>query len=88
MAESAFKGTIKEGFERKFTIINERDFRKYVPEPIKENFGMVFNDVADWIEAGREEEGKEPYNSYVVINLDEPYISEVVEILKRNGHWG
>lgn len=25
---------------------------------------------------------------YIVINMDEPYVEEVIEIMKRNGHWG
>lgn len=24
---------------------------------------------------------------YIVINTDEPYINEVIDILKKNGHW-
>ncbi|WP_102274074.1 hypothetical protein [Cytobacillus massiliigabonensis] len=88
MPESAFKGTVKEGFERRFTVINERDFEKYVPRRSKEDFRIQFNNVAGWIEYGREKEGKYPFNNYVVINLDEPYIGEVIEILKRHDHWG
>ena len=36
----------------------------------------------------REKSGKKPDNTYLVINTDEPYAPEIVEILKRNGHWG
>ncbi|QPA33412.1 hypothetical protein [Thermaerobacillus caldiproteolyticus] len=86
--EPAFDGTVKEGFERRFTIINERDFRKYVPAPLREEFISIFNKVAAWIEDGRKMDGKAPFNNYVVINLDEPYIDEIIEIMKRNGHWG
>lgn len=25
---------------------------------------------------------------YIVINTDEPYVQEIIEILQRNGHWG
>ncbi|MEB6549759.1 hypothetical protein MXL46_11745 [Heyndrickxia sporothermodurans] len=88
MPESVFKGTVKEGFERRFTIINEKDFEKYVPDSLQEEFAAVFNNVADWIEEGRKEDGKAPFNSYVVINLDEPYIDDIIEIMKRNDHWG
>ncbi|WP_406590316.1 hypothetical protein [Bacillus atrophaeus] len=28
-----------------------------------------------------------PPSSYCVINLDEPYAPEVVEIMKKHGHW-
>jgi hypothetical protein len=87
MPEQAFKGTVKEGFERRFTIINEHDFQKYVPEPAQEDFRITLNNMSAWIEDGRMQEGKQPYNSYVVINLDEPYIKEIIEIMKRNGHW-
>jgi hypothetical protein len=86
--EPAFKGTVKEGFERKFTVINERDFRQYVPASLREEFRVIFNQVADWIEDGRKMDGKPPFNNYVVINLDEPYIDEIIEIMKRHGHWG
>ncbi len=88
MSESAFDGTVKEGFERRFTIINENDFEKYVPDGERSRFDRVFNDICEWIEDGRKLDGKIPYNNYVVINLDEPYIDEVIEIMKRNGHWG
>ena len=27
-------------------------------------------------------------NEYLVINTDEPYAPEIIEIMKRNGHWG
>ena len=33
-------------------------------------------------------EGKNPSPEYLVINTDEPYAGEIIEILKRNGHWG
>jgi hypothetical protein len=88
MAEQAFNGTIKEGFKRRFTILNEADYQKYIDEDLKENFEEVFNEVLGKIEIGRVSDGKKPYNNYVVINLDEPYIDEIVAIMKRNGHWG
>jgi len=88
MQEPAFKGTVKEGFERKFTVINERDFRQYVPASLREEFRVIFNQVTDWIEDARKMDGKPPFNNYVVINLDEPYIDEIIEIMKRHGHWG
>lgn len=88
MAEQAFNGTIKEGFKRRFTILNEADYQKYIDEDLKENFEEVFNEVLGKIEIGRVSDGKKPFNNYVVINLDEPYIDEIVAIMKRNGHWG
>lgn len=32
--------------------------------------------------------GKIDKPTYLVINTDEPYADEVIEIMKRNGHWG
>lgn len=42
------------------------------------------------IDSHRIDAGKQPAsnNTYIVINTDEPYAPEVVEILKRYGHWG
>jgi FKBP-type peptidyl-prolyl cis-trans isomerase 2 len=86
--ENALDGTVKEGLQRRFTVLNERDYKKYVPREVKARFESDFKHVSRSIESGRMKEGKEPFNNYVVINLDESYIDEVIEILKRNGHWG
>ncbi|MFC6545517.1 hypothetical protein [Cohnella cellulosilytica] len=42
------------------------------------------------IDSRRINAGKAPAsnNSYIVINTDEPYTPQIVEILKRYGHWG
>lgn len=86
--ELAFEGTIKEGFERRYTILNERDYEKYVDLRLQSRFEDVFGEVLEQIEDGRYKDGKEPFNNYVVINLDEPYIDKIIEIMKDNGHWG
>lgn len=88
MSEEAFKGTVKEGQERRYTIINERDVEKYLT--VKEQLSLLeaLEPFQDKIERGRLEDGKQPYNNYIVINLDEPYIDEIIEIMKRHGHWG
>lgn len=31
--------------------------------------------------------GKIDKPTYLVINTDEPYVDEIIEIMKRNGHW-
>lgn len=33
-------------------------------------------------------DGKNPNPRYLVISMDEPYINEVIEILKKHKHWG
>ncbi|MGG3452151.1 hypothetical protein [Domibacillus aminovorans] len=87
MAESAFKGTVLEGRERRYTVTNEKDIEKYVPKPLKEKLDIVMDGVSAWVEDGRVRDGKKPYNSYIVINVDEPYANEVIEIMERHGHW-
>lgn len=40
------------------------------------------------IAAHRKTDGRNSHPEYLVINTDEPYITEIIEILKKNGHWG
>lgn len=87
MPESAFNGTVLEGRERRYTVINERDFEKYVPEDLRDDFIDTFNLIGNYIEDGRMQNGKQPYNSYIVINTDEPYIKEIIETMKKHGHF-
>jgi hypothetical protein len=88
MQEPAFDGTVLEGWERRYTIINERDIEKYVPESVKNDLWDAVNAALMFVEEGREKEGKKPYNNYIVINVDEPYVDEIIEVMKRHGHWG
>lgn len=70
---------------RKFIVFKIADFVKYVNSGIKA--ALLQNDLED-IAAGRKADGKAPYPEYIVINMDEPYAPEVIEIMKRYGHWG
>lgn len=87
MSESAFKGTILEGRERRYTVLNEKDLEKYVNEEKREEFRQILNEALGEIEDGRLCDDKKPYNSYIVINTDEPYINEIIEVMKRHGHF-
>lgn len=86
--EPAFEGTVLEGKQRRYTVINESDRARYLSEEENQDFESALFYYLGKIEEGRAKEGKEPYNSYVVINVDEPYTNEVVEIMKCNGHRG
>jgi uncharacterized Zn finger protein (UPF0148 family) len=68
----------------KFTVIKNEDVQKYIADQDK---GALI-EIQSNIEDGRLNEGRNIGNTYLVINTDEPYASEVIEILKRNGHWG
>lgn len=87
MPESAFKGTVLEGRERRYTVLNERDIQKYSSPKWINNMNHAINDVLDDVHAGRVHDGKKPYNSYIVINVDEPYVDEIIEVMKKHGHW-
>lgn len=69
--------------EMKFIVFKCEDARKLSRES-----KAALRDVCGEIDAIRLEAGKQNTNRYLVINADEPYAQEVVEILKRNGHWG
>lgn len=86
-AEPAFVGTIKEGCERKYTIINERDVEKYVDPFTRNELAIALDNVCSQIEHGRESNGKVAFNNYIVVNVDEPYINDIVAVLEANGHW-
>lgn len=85
--EVAFEGTIKEGCERRYTIINQRDLNRYVDDVTRSEFEAALDRVGAQIESGRRSESKQEFNNYVVVNIDEPYIKDVVAILEENGHW-
>lgn len=86
-AEPAFKDTVLEGKERRYTIINHKDLEKYVDVFTQNELAISLDNVQGNIEHGRGKDGKKPYNTYIVINTDEPYVDEIIEIMKRHGHW-
>jgi hypothetical protein len=86
MSEQAFEGTVLEGRERRYTVLNERDIQKYATEKQIEELNETLDDVLASMEIGRSKDGKNPYNSYIIINVDEPYIDEIVAVMKRHGH--
>lgn len=65
------------------TVVKDTDIEKYLDKRDQ----AVFDDCVGQIQIGRALEGR-GNPKYIVINMDEPYVEEVIEILKRNGHWG
>lgn len=68
--------------EYKFAVAKIEDIDTLLPADQAQKFYGLLNIIND----AREQRGK-PLNSYIVINLDEPYAGDVVEIMKANGHW-
>ncbi|MDU5945475.1 hypothetical protein P4H94_26775 [Paenibacillus macerans] len=72
------------GMEMRFTVIKNEDVEKYLDARDKSELSRIL-----WkIEQGRYEEGKEAVNKYLVVNVDESYAPEIIEIMKANKHWG
>lgn len=79
------QGLMKCGGIKKHLVIKIDDYVKYVNSGFKA--AMLNNDLED-IQAGRKSDGKDPCPEYIVINTDEPYTQEVIDVLKRHGAWG
>lgn len=73
-----------EGFKRDYIVFKHDEYDK-VSTPTEMNH--VVN-ISHKIGKYREQIGKKSNNEYLVINTDEPYAEEVIEIMKRHGHWG
>lgn len=75
---------LKGGDFNKFTVFKNEDIEKYISKLSKD----FLENAKVLIEAGRLKDGKNIGNTYLVINTDEPYAPEIIEILKKNKHWG
>ena len=68
----------------KFIVIKQDDLYRYTSDQDKINLARILKNIRD----GRVKFGRETGNKYFVINIDESYAGDVVEILRKNGHWG
>ena len=69
------------------------DFSKFVvikTEYVEDSRAAVAMILAidEMVQEKRLKQGKTDRPKHLVINTDEPYADEVIEILKRHGHWG
>lgn len=70
--------------EMKFTVLKNEDVNQHLDDRDKSELSRIL-----WkIEQGRYEAGKEAANTYLVVNVDEPYAPQVIGIMKDHGHWG
>ncbi len=74
---------LKSGGERKFVVLPLKYLFRLRPA-LKGRVALAAKEIAKM----RLLEGKVPCPEYIVINTDEPYAPEVIEIMKRYGHWG
>jgi len=68
----------------KFTVLKNDDIQKYAFSWEIEYLDMLRKTIKE----GRVNDNKSPDHKYIVINTDEPYADEIIEILKKHGHWG
>ncbi|MEI2356108.1 hypothetical protein [Mesobacillus zeae] len=73
-----------DGFNRKFIVLKMSEYDLLSTPTERNHLASVGRKIAK----RREDEGKKPVNEYLVINTDESYADEVIDILKRHGHWG
>ena len=76
--------TLECGGLKKFVVLKIEDISQYLSNTEQLQLGLI----GQKIELGRALDFKSTNNEYLVINVDEPYAPEIIEILKRNGHWG
>ncbi len=72
------------GPKKKFLVVKSEDIEKHLNNFDRKELGRIMAKI----EKGRSMEGKNDSNFYLVINQDEVYSKEVIEIMKRNNHWG
>jgi hypothetical protein len=86
-----------EGIAMKYLVLKNSDIEEMLT-PLEKN--QLFNicKEIDFCRAtqglGEADRGKnfnlkpKGKNTYIVINTDEPYTDQIIDIMKTNGHWG
>lgn len=69
--------------EMKFTVIKNDDIEQYMNDREK----LILQELLYSINLKKKKEGKAVDNQYLVINTDEQYAPQVIDILKANDHW-
>lgn len=75
--------TNKTGLKPNYRVVKDEDISQH----LSFNQQGMLNHLLSLIQAGRAKEGKTRDNEYIVVNTDEPYIQDIVDVLKENGHW-
>ncbi len=74
-----------EGMQNKFVVIKRTDVSNFLPPHQQEQLQEILKaiDINRIIGMG----DPASINSYLVINTDESYAEDVIDVLKMNGHW-
>ena len=68
------------GLEQKHIVLKIEDLGKYLDDSHVQLLARCMGRIV----RGRREDGKVLENQYLVVNLDEDYVEEMIEILKKN----
>lgn len=61
---------------------------KYDDLPLdNKNISEALSILGSLSRLARHSKGKDPYPNYIVINTDESYIEEIIDVLRKHGHW-
>jgi hypothetical protein len=72
------------GMQVKFTVIKNEDAEKYLDDRDRSELSRIL-----WkIQELRLLEGKPPLNTYLVVNTDETYATDIIRMMQANNHWG
>lgn len=67
----------------KYIVIKANDAERYLDEIDLFILDKILKKIAD----SRILNNKCRINNYLVINQDEPYAGEVIDIMRKHGHW-
>jgi len=67
----------------KYVVIKQDDLYKHALEQDSIDLARITKNIR----ISRVKFNKKPSNQYLVINIDEPYAGEIIEIMKKNRHW-
>lgn len=82
-AQEYYDTHLRCGAKLQHTVFKLEDIEKYLTHIEKQ----VLELISQRISIGRLQDNKSD-NEYFVINTDESYSGEIIEVLKRHGHWG
>jgi hypothetical protein len=70
--------------KKKFLVVKQEDILHHLNNFEQKELARLMNKI----QMGRKLSGKENDNFYLVVNTDEPYADQIIEIMKANGHYG
>lgn len=70
--------------KKKFLVVKQEDILNHLNGFEQKELARLMGKI----QMGRKLAGKPSDNFYLVVNTDEPYAEQIIEIMKANGHYG